>query len=77
MTDSIPIKGFNCVEITQLWSSRQRPFVRSANLGIPNKSNHDWERLRIEQLLAQMDQEGSNDRTAANQEGGMFDSAER
>jgi DnaK suppressor protein len=36
----------------------------------------DGERLRIEQLLAQMDQEGSNDRTAANQEGDMFDSAE-
>jgi DnaK suppressor protein len=36
----------------------------------------DAEHLRIEQLLAQMDQEGSNDRTAANQEGDMFDSAE-
>jgi hypothetical protein len=31
----------------------------------------DAEHLRIEQLLAQMDQEGSNDRTAANQEGDM------
>jgi len=36
----------------------------------------DAERLRLEQLLAQMDQDGSNDRTAANQEGDMFDSAE-
>ena len=36
----------------------------------------DAERLRIEQLLAQMDQAGSNDRMAANQEGDMFDSAE-
>jgi DnaK suppressor protein len=36
----------------------------------------DAERLRIEQLLAQMNQDGNNDRTAANQEGDMFDSAE-
>jgi DnaK suppressor protein len=36
----------------------------------------DAERLRIGHLLAQMDQDGSNDRTAANQEGDMFDSAE-
>lgn len=36
----------------------------------------DAERLRVEQLLAQMDQEGGNDRTAANQEGDMFDSAQ-
>jgi DnaK suppressor protein len=36
----------------------------------------DAERLRLEQLLAQMNQDGSNDRTAANQEGDMFDSAE-
>jgi DnaK suppressor protein len=36
----------------------------------------DAEHLRIEQLLVQMDQEGGNDRTAANQEGDMFDSAE-
>jgi DnaK suppressor protein len=36
----------------------------------------DAEHLRIEQLLAQMDLEVSNDRTAANQEGDMFDSAE-
>jgi len=36
----------------------------------------DAERVRLEQLLAQMDQESGNDRTAANQEGDMFDSAE-
>jgi DnaK suppressor protein len=34
------------------------------------------ERLHLEQLLTQMDQDGSNDRTAANQEGDMSDSAE-
>jgi len=36
----------------------------------------DAEHLRLERLLAQMGQEGSDDRTAANQEGDMFDSAE-
>ncbi|HEY1832358.1 MAG TPA: hypothetical protein VGG38_19130 [Acidimicrobiales bacterium] len=40
------------------------------------KEQLDAERLRLEQQLAQMDQEGGNDRTAANQEGDMFDSAE-
>ena len=34
------------------------------------------ERLQVEGLLAEMKQEGSNDRTAANQDGDMFDSAE-
>jgi DnaK suppressor protein len=34
------------------------------------------ERLRLEGLLAQMNQVGSDDRTAANQDGDMFDSAE-
>jgi DnaK suppressor protein len=34
------------------------------------------ERLHIEQLLAQMDEVGGDDRTAANQPGDMFDSAE-
>jgi RNA polymerase-binding transcription factor len=36
----------------------------------------DAERTRLEDLLAQKGEEGSNDRTAANQEGDMFDSAE-
>jgi len=34
------------------------------------------ERQRVEQLLAQMDQAIGDDRTAADQEGDMFDSAE-
>jgi DnaK suppressor protein len=34
------------------------------------------ERLRVEQLLADMNEEGTADRTAADQEGDMFDSAE-
>ncbi len=36
----------------------------------------DTERLRLEQLLAQMDEVGGDDRTAANEPGDMFDSAE-
>src|SRR5580704_3268970 len=34
------------------------------------------ERLRVEGLLADMEQAGSDDRTAANQSGDMYDSAE-
>jgi DnaK suppressor protein len=34
------------------------------------------DRLRVEQLLADMNEEGNADRTAADQEGDMFDSAE-
>jgi DnaK suppressor protein len=34
------------------------------------------ERLRLEHLLAQMDDAGTDDRTAADQPGDMFDSAE-
>jgi DnaK suppressor protein len=34
------------------------------------------ERLRVEQLLADMNAEGTADRTAADQEGDMYDSAE-
>jgi DnaK suppressor protein len=36
----------------------------------------DAERIRVEGLLAQMKRAGGDDRTAANQEGDMFDSAE-
>jgi DnaK suppressor protein len=36
----------------------------------------DEERLRVENLLGQMDEVGGDDRTAANQSGDMFDSAE-
>jgi DnaK suppressor protein len=36
----------------------------------------DTERLRVEGLLAQMEQVGRDDRTAADQDGDMFDSAE-
>jgi DnaK suppressor protein len=36
----------------------------------------DAEHHRVEQLLLQIGQEGGNDRTAANQDGDMFDSAE-
>jgi DnaK suppressor protein len=34
------------------------------------------ERLRVEQLLAEMNREGGDDRGAADQDGDMFDSAE-
>lgn len=36
----------------------------------------DAERLRVNGILAQMDEVGREDRTAANQSGDMFDSAE-
>ena len=36
----------------------------------------DAERLRVENLLGQMDEAGGDDRTAANQSGDMYDSAE-
>ncbi len=36
----------------------------------------DAERLRVERLLAQMDEDTGDDRTAANAPGDMFDSAE-
>jgi DnaK suppressor protein len=36
----------------------------------------DAERVRLEQLLGQIGREAGNDRTAANQEGDMFDSAQ-
>jgi DnaK suppressor protein len=36
----------------------------------------DTERQRVEQLLAEMNQVGEDDRTAADQPGDMFDSAE-
>jgi DnaK suppressor protein len=36
----------------------------------------DAERLRVEHLLAAMDEDGRDDRTAADQPGDMFDSAE-
>src|ERR1700728_1528914 len=36
----------------------------------------DAERLRVENLLGQMDEAGGDDRTAANQSGGMYDSGE-
>jgi DnaK suppressor protein len=62
----LPIWGF------QKSKPRLRAFMEHAKA----KELLDAERLRLEQLLAQMDQEGGNDRTAANQEGDMFDSAE-
>jgi DnaK suppressor protein len=60
-----------------IWGSkpiqrRWRAFMEHAKA----KELLDAERLRLEQLLVQMGQEGGNDRTAANQEGDMFDSAE-
>jgi DnaK suppressor protein len=36
----------------------------------------DAERLRLEQLVAQMDEAGGDDRAAANETGDMYDSAE-
>ena len=36
----------------------------------------DAERLRLEQLVAQVDEAGGDDRTAANETGDMYDSAE-
>jgi DnaK suppressor protein len=36
----------------------------------------DAERLRLEQLVAQLDEAGGDDRTAANETGDMYDSAE-
>jgi DnaK suppressor protein len=43
---------------------------------VKTKELLDAERRHIEQLLAQMDAAGADDRTAADQEGDMYDSAE-
>jgi DnaK suppressor protein len=62
----LPILGF------QADQPRLRVFMEYAKA----KELLEAEHLRLEQLLVQMGQEGGNDRTAANQEGDMFDSAE-